>query len=487
MNAGIILQGRSPDIVNSLAQGTRAAAMTNQVRQQNALADLYRTQGAGIAAGDQNALSALAAQDPMAARAVQEQIASGNRADAQLSLNQRASNRSDAQLRLNMQASERLTAAEARAVEDHKAKVGAAQAATEAAQAEQVLFGAAQLIQQGDLPGANKMLMDVDLIPVPLTDPSQFAIVAGKSKAVIDALKTANERNTVNVGGILYEIPAKGPPIALTEKQETLGQQIEVISADGTSLRVGERGLAPGQDPTTTATPRDGGKLSEALSKADAAYLDSERTKARSAEELEGVAERLETLGPRIGYTGPGGKAYGALDDAVRVLPGDEGARAAFRSDAVLAQLTFTEKTKGAITDLEMALFAAASPNLGNTPEGNKMIAQILRAGAVRVQTRAKFMEAYAGKRGSLEGAEGAWDAYMADNPILVEGSSGLTVMREGDWRSAVNDKQAIDYTPQAIMGVSSISELEGIFDSLNTSAQIDAAMKRLDELEAGN
>lgn len=63
----IPLMGDQPNFVNSLAQGARAAALTNQVTDDNALRSLYADQGAGIAAGDPNAMNALAQLDPMAA------------------------------------------------------------------------------------------------------------------------------------------------------------------------------------------------------------------------------------------------------------------------------------------------------------------------------------------------------------------------------------------------------------------------------------
>lgn len=64
MNALIPMQVDSPDIVGSLDRGFTAG-------RKSALADLYRQHGQGIAAGDTNALNALAGYDPMAALGVQ--------------------------------------------------------------------------------------------------------------------------------------------------------------------------------------------------------------------------------------------------------------------------------------------------------------------------------------------------------------------------------------------------------------------------------
>ena len=56
----IILAGQAPDTMGAFAGGLQTGAMQSQIGRQNALADLYRTQGAGIMAGDTGALNALA-------------------------------------------------------------------------------------------------------------------------------------------------------------------------------------------------------------------------------------------------------------------------------------------------------------------------------------------------------------------------------------------------------------------------------------------
>jgi hypothetical protein len=71
LNPSIILSGQSPDVIGSLSRGMATGQQANQIQQQNALANLYQTQGAGIAAGDKGALNALAGLDPMAALGVQ--------------------------------------------------------------------------------------------------------------------------------------------------------------------------------------------------------------------------------------------------------------------------------------------------------------------------------------------------------------------------------------------------------------------------------
>lgn len=67
LDASLILAGRPLDVVGAMRQGNAAAMETNALRQQNQLANVYQTQGAGLLAGDQGALNALARVDPAAA------------------------------------------------------------------------------------------------------------------------------------------------------------------------------------------------------------------------------------------------------------------------------------------------------------------------------------------------------------------------------------------------------------------------------------
>lgn len=60
MNSQIPFMGVVPDYVNALAMGQGAAMQRNEGARQNALAEVYRTQGPGILAGEQGALNALA-------------------------------------------------------------------------------------------------------------------------------------------------------------------------------------------------------------------------------------------------------------------------------------------------------------------------------------------------------------------------------------------------------------------------------------------
>ncbi len=73
LQPNIILSGRSPNYLNTLANAAGAAGAVNQVSRGNALARLYRQQGPQIMKGDQQALNALARFDPTQALGIAQE------------------------------------------------------------------------------------------------------------------------------------------------------------------------------------------------------------------------------------------------------------------------------------------------------------------------------------------------------------------------------------------------------------------------------
>lgn len=81
MDTRIPLMVQPIDFVGSMAAGNQLAAQTNQLRDQNALRDVYRTQGAGILQGNQSSLNALAALDPITALNAQGNVLQNRNAE----------------------------------------------------------------------------------------------------------------------------------------------------------------------------------------------------------------------------------------------------------------------------------------------------------------------------------------------------------------------------------------------------------------------
>jgi len=94
MDASIILQGQSPDIVNALARANDAAQNRLNYDRQNAMNAMLKEQGAGIIAGDQNALNALAQYDPTVALGIQNTRLGMDQTRQQMSVLDEATKRS---------------------------------------------------------------------------------------------------------------------------------------------------------------------------------------------------------------------------------------------------------------------------------------------------------------------------------------------------------------------------------------------------------
>lgn len=459
MNPNIILAGQQPNFVNILGNAANAASATNAVRRDNALARLYSEQGPQIAAGNPNALAALARLSPEKSMGMEQ---------------------GRLQITATREALTRAREAARNAAADRARGIDAEEAA-QASQAIQRTIAAALQAQSQEQLDAFLQNTAPELVGQVTLENRE--LYAAQYLGIKDALDMAAGPSMGDryktVGGQLVDLYAEGGP-APVQGVDGRGAGLSVTMPDGTVIQQG--GVPSAQNRSTSATARDGDTLSSELTKDDADYLTAERDRARAAEDLRAKAEQLEVIAPRVGYTGPGGEAYGRIDDAIGVLPGDEGARGAFRSLSTEAQLTFTERTKGAITEREMALFRMAVPNLGQTKEANAFMAKTLQAGAERVETRAKFMEEYARLRGGLQGAEDAWDRYMKANPILSEVDGELRVMPEGDWKSAVAERQSIDLTPERIMQMGA-EELVRLPVEQMTIDQVRALKARLDSL----
>ena len=129
LDPSIILQGRSPDMVARYSQGLATGQQQNQIETQNALAGLYQTQGAGILAGDQGALNALAGIDPNAAMGMQS--AQLGMQSTRLGMDAQRQGMAATQQRMDM-----LTREEKAAVAAQAASMGAAERASAAAEIE---------------------------------------------------------------------------------------------------------------------------------------------------------------------------------------------------------------------------------------------------------------------------------------------------------------------------------------------------------------
>ena len=241
LNANLILGGQAPDVMGSLSRGMAVGQQGNQIQRENALANLYQTQGAGIAAGDQGALNALAGIDPMAAMGVQS-----NRLGM------------DAQ-RLGMDATRQSMGLQAeaakRAAAEYARGLSAEQRAAEAAQLENGLKGAAFFHAQGDRAGYEAFLAQQGIDPAQFAF-DQFPAHAATMGGVLEVLKgftpeqpaplSPQDRYKV-VGGSLFDLGAEGGPAQVGQgamQEETVfgpdGRPLIMRGGPGTAVKFTE-------------------------------------------------------------------------------------------------------------------------------------------------------------------------------------------------------------------------------------------------------
>lgn len=222
MNAGIILSGQQPDFGNALAQGQALRMREDQMANQNALRNLYQTQGANIMAGDSSALNALAQFDPQQALAIRGQ----HQVQAQ---------------RAQLMKQE---------VEKYSRTLTKEQREAEAAHLEQGITRAIGLYQAGNLDGVNQILQSVGEQPLESLD--QFPAIAALYGDALSALKsvtdlTAPEKPADEYGRYVAEEKAAGrEPLGRIEfAQAKKGKGFEVTTADGTKIVYGGSSLNP--------------------------------------------------------------------------------------------------------------------------------------------------------------------------------------------------------------------------------------------------
>lgn len=341
MDAGIILGGQTPDILGAMDKGRALAESQINLNRQNALAELYRTQGAGIAAGDPNALAALAGFDPMAAQGVQQNLL-GMQAQKQ----EMAFSAEEMQMKRD--------AAKASATEALKAqadKVTAEQLAAEQKAMSEALSGAAFFYQNKDKAGYDAFLKSKGLDPAEFPFES-FPAHAATVEGVLEAMKAfappemnPNERFKV-AGGTLFDLAAEGgpQPVGQGAMQETVvmgpdGKPIMVQGGPGTSAKFTEA-----QSKDNVYATRAGGALDK---------LESQGADGTVADDLASLKDKAAGAIPVVGNYLKS-DAYQLAETA-----GQEFLQAILRKD-----------TGAAITTQEQALYGETYlPQPGDSPQ----------------------------------------------------------------------------------------------------------------------
>jgi hypothetical protein len=232
MDASIILGGQPLNVLGAMNAGRQMAQDQIALNRQNALADLYRTQGAQIAAGDQNALNALAAMDPMASLGVQDARLGMDQTRLQMDATRQEMQFSAEKMAMLREQTKRETEA---ALAAQAATLTAEQLAAEQAALSEALSGGAFFYQNKDKAGYDAFLASKGL------DPAEFPFEAFPAHAasvegVLEAMKAfapptmnPNDRFKV-VGSTLMDLAAEGGPAPVAQGQ--IAEEV-VMGADG--------------------------------------------------------------------------------------------------------------------------------------------------------------------------------------------------------------------------------------------------------------
>ena len=340
LNAGIILGGRQPDVINSFAQGQRARAVSDEMQSRNALRNVYQTQGAGILAGDQNALNALAQHDPQQALAIQSrhQQMEQSRASHDQVMAQRAQ-------AMKIQ------------VEKYAQTLTKEQREAEAAQLEQGITRAIGLYQAGDLNGVNQILQSVG--EQPLQSLEQFPAIAALYGDALSTLKSVTELS-------------EGPkPLSAPGKV-----QADINAGflpEGTPLQ------SPSSVINNNVDTGGGSKLFETLDKKQGEMFSSlidqgtqAPTKIALVDEVERIlADQNTPEGFEAAFKYAAGQ-YGVKTEGLDALQSVQ---------AIINRMVPAQRQPGSgpMSDADLALFQQSLPQLINTREGNLIIVRTLR------------------------------------------------------------------------------------------------------------
>lgn len=175
-NANIILSGQQVQPLNALMQGTQAAQTIMGARRERDMSNMLQQHGAGIMAGDQQALNQLAQYDPQAALGIQS---------TQLGQQQTRQSMKHADQSMAM-----LSREEERQIQAQAAQMSAEQRAQEAAQIEQ---GVAQALQAQTPEQWDAIVQQYD--PSLVGQFENREMIAGRYMSIADSLKRMDAQN----------------------------------------------------------------------------------------------------------------------------------------------------------------------------------------------------------------------------------------------------------------------------------------------------
>lgn len=344
MNPGIILSGQAPDIIGNMARGAQAAQFQNDAQHQNALRAMLQQNGAGIMAGEQNALAALAGFDPQAALGIQ-------------------------QTRQSMaESAERMQMARAQAARQAQAWAQGQSADAVARERQNLangLRGAAYFYSQGDQEGYAQFLTQQGIDPAQFRF-DQFPAHAAMVEGVLDALGQFSPQESVEVPAAVRTLQMRAEAAGLQPGSPEY-QQFMLNGGGGRPQTVVNVGGEATGDPY----------FSRQLAERDATTFSTLEGQGVSARrglmqlgQLESLLENTET-GVGASMQMLAGR-FGIPTDGLSELQA---------ADALISQLVPQQRPPGSgtMSDADLALFRQSLPQIMNQPGANRLIMDTMR------------------------------------------------------------------------------------------------------------
>lgn len=371
MDTRMPLMVQQPDFVNALARSSQAAAQTNAVQDQNALRQLYQTQGADIAAGKPGAINALAGLDPMAALGVQD-ARQGMAARAEMMEQRRV-------------AAKRQTA-------EYAATLDAREQAELAKRMETGIARGIGMYQAGDLPGLNELLVGIGEEPIQSLD--EFPAIAALYG---DSLGKLKEVMAINA-----------PPKPLSSAGKTQADINAGLLPEGTPLT--------GSGTTVNVDTGGGSKLYETLDKKQGEMFAALIEQGTQVPQNLAMVDEMESI--LADQNTPEGIAAALQYTAGQFGIPSEGLDALQAAQAIINRLVPAQRQPGSgpMSDADLALFKQSLPQLINTRQGNLIIARTLRGLAQYQQGQAEIAAAVANRE--IDPAEARKALAELENPL---------------------------------------------------------------------
>ncbi len=179
--------------------------------------------------------------------------------------------------------------------------------------------------------------------------------------------------------------------------------------------------------------------LTREQAKKDVARVETYKSEADTGRVLLSDVAQIRELRKGVGYEG------GVMAPQRATVAGwfGSGGGQALQSKATEIQLGFSERTKGAITDREQAMFASATPGLSMSDAAAEIVLNGMEATGRRVVERGKFFESWMRTHKNLGGAQEAWDQFVKEKPVLEPDGKGSFKVNEKNvesWKPYVGE-----------------------------------------------